>query len=352
MPRAHEPRSLVPALAIAAAIGALLLGSAWALWSQFAAAPRPAAPIPSQPARPAAAAPIPATGESASAALRQARIALDSGDNRAALATLQRAVERWPRDRELRLRLAEALVAAKDFAAAYPHSKAAIDLTAGGPAAELAALHFDAGTIANAAGLSDEALSHYLLAQKADPANPRIALYLGMVHAKRGDESAATASLLTAIGLDPTLAEAWGTLAELSLKADHPGMAADQAARARTLQPDALRWRLVEARALKRNNQPEKAAMLLVGLAPRERATPAALELLADCYGMLGKADQAAALGAQATLDRPDDAAVWYIAALWAQRAGNMTDAARLARQADTLGDPRARDLLSRLPKP
>ena len=360
MPEARTHRRIGPVLVAALALAALAGGSAWTLWRQFGAANPtnpPASPpantiTPSDPARGTANAATGRASDSASAALHDARLALDSGDNSAARAILERAVQRWPQDRELRLRLSEALVAAKDFAAAYEHSKAAINLSAAAPAAETAALHFDAGTIANAAGLSDEALSHYLLAQKADPANPRIALYLGMVQAKRGDEPAATAALLTAIGLDPSLAEGWGTLAELSLKGGRLGMAADQAAQARALQPSVLRWRLVEARALKRDNQPERAAMLLVGLDPKERASPAALELLADCYGMLGKADQAATISEQATHNRPADPAVWYLAALWAQRANKPADARRLAGRADELGDTRARDLLARLPKP
>ncbi|MFN0012644.1 MAG: tetratricopeptide repeat protein [Phycisphaerales bacterium] len=277
-------------------------------------------------------------------ALREARIALDRGQNQPAAAILSRAVERWPKDQELRLRLGEALIALKDFASAYPHYRAAIDI---GPAP--ANLHLDAGTVANAAGLPDEAMAHYLLARKADPANPRIPLYLGMVHARRGDDAAATASLLTAIGLDPSLAEAWGTLAELSLRNDRLGMAADQARKARELQPTELRWRLVEARALKRDNKPDQAAMLLVGLDAANRAQPAVLELLADCYGMLGKPAQAAAACEEAAKTRPADGTVAYLAALWLDRAGKREDAERFARRADELGEPRAVALLQQL---
>ncbi len=329
-----------------AVLGMLAAVSGVVLVRAFApASPPPPSPLPPT-ARTAGGESRPAPGTIAEA-LRDARAALDSGQYQPAAAILTRAVERWPKDQELRLRLGEALIALKDFAAAYPHYRAAIDI---GPAP--ANLHLDAGTVANAAGLAGEALAHYLLAQKADPVNPRIPLYLGMVHARRGDDAAATASLLTAIALDPSLAEAWGTLAELSLRNDRLGMAADQARKARELQPTELRWRLVEARALKRDNKPEQAAMLLVGLDANERAQPNVLELLADCYGMLGKADQAAAACEEAAKTRPADATVAYLAAVWLDRAGKREDAQRFARRADELGEPRARDLLLRLARP
>ncbi len=338
------------ALAAALALAAVVVSSAWTLWLQFGRAPGspPIARPGPAPGIPLADSPLAATAGT----LRDARLALDSGNPGAARAILERAVSDRPKDRELRSRLAETLVALKDFAAAYAHAKAACDLSDGPPAAsdaERAALHTDAGTIANAADLADAALAHYLLAQKADPANPRIPLYLGMMHAKRAEETAATAALLTAIGLDPDIAEAWGTLAELSLQAGRNSMAAEQAAKARALQPALLRWRLVEARALKRANQPERAAMLLVGLEPAQRANPAVLEQLCDAYGMLGKPASAAAAALEATTARPHDGAVWYLAGLWAERAGSPDQAARLAAEADRLGDPRARDLLARL---
>lgn len=213
--------------------------------------------------------------DAAQAALDSARALVTQGDFPKALAILDRVIPTFPADQDLRLVHAQALIGSGQFAPAYDAIAAAIAI---GPA--LPQIHFDAGTIANRAGLTDKAEQHYSLAQKADPANPAYPLYLAMIQIKQGHDAAAMGSLLRVVKLDDSIAEAWGTMGELQLRAARPAVAADQFARAMKLQPSLARWRLGAARAALAQNQPDQAESLLAGLDPRQREDPAARALI------------------------------------------------------------------------
>lgn len=277
-------------------------------------------------------------------ALRDAARAVEQGDNERAATILGRASAARPRDQELHLKLGESLIALSRFDEAYEQYRAAIEI---GPAP--AGLQMDAGTLANQAGRPSEALAHYLLAEKAIPGDARAPLYAAMVQIKLSDDSAATASLLRAIKNDPTIPEAWGTLAELSLRNDRLDAAAEQAGRARELEPRAIRWRLVEARAFKRANKPEAAAARLLALDAEQRADAGVLTTLCEALAMLGRSAQGADECELAARNKPNDAQVQLVAAAWLERAGR-TDAARArAKRAVDLGEPKGADVLARL---
>jgi hypothetical protein len=80
----------------------------------------------------------------------------------------------------------------------------------------------------------------------------------------------------------------------------------------------------MEARILRRNNEPEKAAELLFAVPDDERyASIPLLNELSMCLGMIHKAQEAADLYVEASRRSPMEGEFAYQAALWLQRAGN-----------------------------
>jgi predicted Zn-dependent protease len=313
-----------------------------------------------------------APGTDPADALAQARAAMNARDFPRAAAIVQRAIEADPMDQDLRLALAEALVAQDLFADAYAQYEKAI-VIGGSAAARSARLQFMAGTVAFKAGLIDRAEEHYHLAQTAAPTDPEIPLYLAMAQVRLRKTQAAVGSLLRVVHLQPDRAEAWGTLAEIYFTDDKPDLAMQHLEKARTLQPASARWRILEARILNRQNQPRQAATTLLALDPAQRRRPEVLKVLAESYGMLGRPADAAALYADAAAaaaespaddgaassdgraapPRPDaaasPAALNYEAALWFERARDTESAVRHARAAAALGSDDALHLLQRL---
>lgn len=269
-----------------------------------------------------------------------------------------------PTDLTVRRSYAQALLGLKQYDRAYEQYQAAVSLLpagstrqiAQGADAEAAQLHFEAGTCATMAGKVDRSIEHYSMAQTANPREPKYPLYLAMVQIKAGGadaESAAMASLLRAAKLNPELAEAWGTLAELELRRDQLGLAAQHVAEARRLQPAVAKWRLVEARILNRRGQAEQAATLLLALDQAQRLQPAVLTVLGESYGLLRKPAEAAKLYADAFAavapDGQPNAEFAFQAALWFERAGDEASAAKFATSASMLGHGGARTMAERL---
>lgn len=273
------------------------------------------------------------SGESAQSAREEAMLLVQRGEYTRGAAVLERAVERWPEDQELRIAYMHALLGLERHRDAYRQAEAALAI---GP--ELPQLHFDAGTVASLAGMHGRAEEHYAMAQAADPSEPRYPLYLGMVQIRQGRAEEGAASLLRAANLNPELAPAWGTLAEVYLEQNKLGVARQMIDRARALQPDVGRWRIVEARIVKRQGDAERAAMLLQGLDASELRRDSVMRLLAECYGMLGRPGRAAEMYADAFRASPEDPGLAYEAALWYERAGDAGRAARYARSASMMG--------------
>lgn len=209
-----------------------------------------------------------------------------------------------------------------------------------------AQLHFEAGTAANMAGRADVAERYYKMAQMLDPAESRYPLFLAMIQIKTGDDAAANASLLRAVKMNPELAEAWGTMAELAVKQNRLGLASQHIEKARQLQPEVGRWRIVEARILNREGNPEKAATMLMSLDPSVRMQKDVLELLGQSYGFMNKPGEAAKMYEEAAKAQPTDAELHYQAALWYGRAGERAKSAEQAKTAAMLGHADAKAMV------
>lgn len=319
----------------------------------------------------------PSAADAAAAKLRDGARAIEAGLEAAATyqrerkfaeaaAILDRLSQQSPTDRAVRVAYAQALIGLEKHAEAYKQYEAAISLSEdpkvkiGSDEAKvagvrrdpaLAQLHFEAGTSANVAGLLDRAEEHYWMAQVLDPGEARYPLFLAMMHIKKGNDAEAAASLVRAVKINPDLAEAWGTMAELELKKNQISLAGQHIETARKLQPEVTRWALVQARVFNRQGDPQKAATILEALPPAQRMDKGTLNLLAESYGLLQSPTQAAAMYENAVKAMPSDPEIACAAAQWWNRAGETAKAIEFAKTAAMLGSEEGRDLLQTLEK-
>ncbi|VAX41807.1 hypothetical protein MNBD_PLANCTO03-577, partial [hydrothermal vent metagenome] len=203
-------------------------------------------------------------------------------------AVLRAAIREHPEDQQLRLALAGACILQHKLGAAYEQYEAALAI---GP--RTAETEFNAGTLASQLGRLDRAEEHFATAQATDTADARFPLYLAQVQVRQGRIPEARKNLLLATRLDETLAVAWGTLAELSLRGNEPNIAIQLVARARQLEPRVAAWRVIEARAKNRIGKPAEALVALGGISEAERRQLPILRLIGQCYGMMGKPAEA-----------------------------------------------------------
>lgn len=326
-----QTRSIIPGFAAFA--GALAIVAAIA-WLALAPSPQQAASSTGAP-----------TLGQAQTIRDAARAHLSSNEPGKAADLLRGLLAADPEDAEAQTLQAETLLLLDQPRAAYDHYLAAIAI---GPAH--AELHFAAGAVANMIGEPRRALEHYHAAQRADPANPKHPLYLAQLQRKLGSLDEAKASLIRAATIDPSMAIAWGVLADIALEENNLSIASTHIARARDLEPDAPNWRLIEARILRRQNRPEEAARLLLAMGDQALArSKPALDELATCYAMLGMTDQAASLCVRAAAAAPRDPELAYQAAIWLERAGRLDEADTFARSADRMGHEQAAQVVVRL---
>lgn len=288
-----------------------------------------------------------AAGGSASAVepvLRAADQAIAEERYASAIALLGSALAKAPENQDLRLKLAQAYIHDKRPELAVPQFQAALRI---GPA--LAPIHFDLGTVASTAGQTQLALEQFQLAQSKDPNQARYPLYLGMVQVKLGQDDKAKANFVRAVVLDDALAEAWGTLADIELRQSSLDLAEQHIAKARELQPEFAQWKLVQARIWKRLGKTLQAAELLTALPDEERLTAPVLQTMAECFGLLNRPQLAAAQYIRAAAVHSGDGKLAFLAAQWAQRAGDHVSARNWATAAKNLGVDGAADLLARL---
>lgn len=288
---------------------------------------------------------------------------LRGGDFAGAAQRLQAMIESDGDEQGVRVAMAQAMLGLKDYKGAYEQYQAAIAL-AGAEAAPKpkvgatpgtiernpagAQLHFEAGTCAMQGGLGERAIEHYSTAQMLDPTEAKYPLYLGMVQARLGQDEEAVASLIRATRVKPELAEAWGTLSELELRRNHTGLALQHVEKARTLQPGVVRWRLVEARAMNRKGDAEKALALLTTLDDAARADKGVMALMAESYGLLKRAGDAAEMYAKAASGAPSDTELNYQAAVWLDRVGDAKRSRRFAEIAASLGHEGAKAIVEK----
>lgn len=292
---------------------------------------------------PTQAAPAGASG-AAPAEKAAASEALTHGEFDKAAALYQRMLENpdAAEDVDLRLSLIQALIGVEDWAGAYSQYEKVLAIQ--GKSAP-AMVHFQAGTVASKAGRLDRAEEHYAMAQSSDMSKYEYPLYLGMVQLRQGKTDEGLASLLRTIKLNPECAEAYGTLAEVYVRDNKLEVAAPNIARARELQPQVARWRIVEARLLKRQGKAADALTLLAAMDPADQAAPEAVTLMAECYGMLQRPADAADLFARAAKREPQNAEHYYQAAVWYQRAGDAEKAKTFAKTAAMMGHEGAKEL-------
>lgn len=243
-------------------------------------------------------------GLTATQALADAKPLITSGQWPQAISLLEKAAEFYPQDQEIHLHLARCYSSTKDYAKCYQAFSAALAI---GP--DSALLHAEAATNANAAGLFPQAIEHYTKAQSLAPNDHNHPLYLGMMQIKAGQDKAAMVSLLRATVIKPDLAIAWGTMGELELRNNNTAMAIQHLEKARAIDAESYKWRLSLAKAYARNAEPQKAVDLLINLTPEQKYSDETLRVLSQCFGLLRKPADAAAVYEAAAKLRPLDAA-------------------------------------------
>lgn len=259
---------------------------------------------------------------------------------------LNDAVRQYPADQDLRLAFGDYMMSRNRLPEAYEQYLTAIGL---GPVP--ARVEFAAGTLANMNGQTEEAAAHYAAAMRTDPNTPEYPLYLASVQAKMNQVSQAKASLAIAGRLAPERAEIWGMLGQLLLQENKLDLALQQIEHARQLEPNEPAWALMEARVRKRTGDPERALDLLSAMPQSVLDDPATLEMLAECYGMLGRPGDAASRYIDAAERFPRDADIAFDAAQWLERTGERDEAVAWARKAVALGHPQAGRWIESLPQ-
>lgn len=276
--------------------------------------------------------------------LDAARQHIQMNQHEQARVILAEAVRTHPEQQVLRSTYADVLVALALPADAYEQYVAALSI---GP--RTAPLEFAAGTMAKLTDRSQLALEHYTAAQTADPSNPTYPLYLAQIQRSLNQPAEAKASLVRVVHMQPDNAIAWGTLADIALGENKIDMALQHVAKARAIEPRVGAWRLIEARALKRQSKPDQALMVMAGLTDAEKFQLHNARLIAECHAMKGELPQAVAAVTAAADAGPADADLALEAAVWLQHANDLTRAREYARRAQMLGNDRAAEVLAGL---
>jgi predicted Zn-dependent protease len=319
-----------------AAVGLLSIGLVVALAWQGAKPPPASAS--------ASAVGAPPKSAEISEALEQAQNYMADGEPAMALAVLEPMVARADRDRDLRVALAQAYLAAGDDQASYDQFSQAITLGRTDPQ-----LHFAAGTLASRLRKQTEAIAHLRLAHEADPANPQYALFLGQAELEAGNFAPATAALARARHASPDDPRIWGMLAEIALRENKAEMALQHVGRARHHDPENDAWKIIQARALNRMGDAARAVVVIGTLSGDAMRTKPVLRLAGECYGMLKQPVEAAGLYRAASDAQPKDPDLAFVAAVWLDRAGDRPTALAYARRAKEAGHAAAGQLAERL---
>lgn len=278
------------------------------------------------------------------AIVASARAYLQQGENAKAEKVLSEAVSQYADEQPLRLAYADALLTQKKLSEAYDQYIAALAI---GP--RTAKIEGMAGTIASLAGKNDRALEHYQAAQTAEPTNAEYPLFLGQIQLKTGEIEAGKASLMRAARLDPNLATAWGSLADVAMRQNNLSVALQHIAKARKLEPTSVAWRLIECRALARSGEPGKGVELLITLEDSLRFQTPVLRQIGECYGLMSRPGDAAVIFGKASDSNLADAALAMQAAEWFEKDKQNELALGYALRALDLGQAGALELVTRL---
>lgn len=262
-----------------------------------------------------------------------------------ALTVLEKSVAQYPSDQELRLSLGDLYMMRQRYNEAYDQYLAAIEI---GPSTAKA--EFTAGTLANMLDRPELAEAHYSAAMRLDPSNPDIPVYLAAIQMKTNHLDEAKVNLALAGKMAPDSARIYAMRSEIALRQNKPTIALEQIRKARGIEPRALGWVLQEARVLKRQGDAQGAVDLLTALPQEQLEDPETAYQLAECYGMLGKPDEAASRLIDVADKHPTDPKLVFEVALWLERAGKREQALDWAGRAKMLGNARAGDWIASLP--
>jgi len=260
---------------------------------------------------------------------------------------LREAIARHADEQRLYVEYAEVLAATRRTKEAYENYEKA--LASGQPTH---AIQLAAGTVASMLGKLDRASEHFAAAQQLDKTDWKAPLFLAQTQIKRNENAEAVKNLLLAVNLKPDCTMAWGSLADLELRENKIPLASQHVAKARELEPASTVWRVLEARILKRDNKPDDALAVLMGLDETQRLEPGVLQTMGECLGMLSRPADAAKLYAKASDSQPGRGDLAMEAAQWWQRAGDREQALLMARRAFEVGEPHAAELVESLSKP
>lgn len=277
--------------------------------------------------------------ETVDAVVAATRNYLSTGSWEQALMIVRRATERYPREAVLHALYAEALLGTGDAEGALAKFVHASEL---GP--DRAGWRDFAGTIAASLQRWEESATHFGMAQRLDPSNAKYPLLRAQAQRAMGDVDAARVSLTVATRLDPGIAEGWATLADIALNENRPTIALQHIEKARRIDPESPVYRIIEARALRREGRAEEAANTLYAIPEQTRLTSAPiLAELAMCLGMLGEREAVAAMYVRAAEASPADPEIAFEAAQWLERVGRVDEAAAYGRRAAYMGHENAR---------
>lgn len=270
----------------------------------------------------------------------------NQGENAKAEAILKQAIAEHADEQRLYIQYAEVLTAQKKLPAAYDQYVKALAV---GP--RDAGLELAAGTLASMTNQLEHAVEHYSAAQTANKTDYRAPLFLAQVLLKLDRVDEAKKNLLLAAELKPEAAVAWGTLADLAMRENKPSVALNYIARARELEPNVTTWRVVHARALKRQGESEQALQLLIGLNEAQKREKGVMPLIAECLGALSRPMDAAEMYAAASTSEPSRGDWAMEAALWYERAKEPKRGVPFAERAADLKVEGAKALAARLGK-
>jgi predicted Zn-dependent protease len=277
--------------------------------------------------------------------LNTAQKLIDQGENAKAETLFKQVLASHAEAQEVHIQYARFLAGQRRAAESYKEYQAAMACGSVEPEVLL-----EAGTTANMSGQPNLAVEHYAAAQAAAPTDYRPPMYLAQVQLKLKQTDEAKKNLVLAARLNPTAAApAWATLAQIYLDEGNPGLAITTIDNARKLDPKSTLYRLINARALKRQNDPKAALELLVGLSDAQKHEPGVMQVMSECYGMLQMPAEAAKMYTDASDAEPTNGEWAFQAAVWLERVGDKPRAADYAKRAATLNVEGAAALASRL---
>lgn len=327
--------STVVMLGLAAvSVGAL----SWAFWPR----PEPVKPADATP-QTISTQPKPLTPAEIEAIMTAAVSKAQEGQFAQAETIIENALRDHPKTQDLYLALGQ-LRSGRDAEGAYKAFAMAVEV---GP--KTGPIQYAAGAAALLLNDLDRAEEHFVAAIGADPRTSEFHIALAEVYNRRNLPEDSFMELTKASNLDPNNAGTWAAMADNQMRQNRPQLGLQYITKARDLDPKRAAWRLIEARALNRLGRPQDALNVLGALDESQIVSVAVVRLASESFGLLGRAQDAAAWWIRAADAAPTDPGVAYEAAMSARKAGQINEAKRLADRAAILGHKDAAELKSEL---